>query len=195
MFDIAIEAEGRIVDASVYAYLILLVVFRWTENILMMRTGTFKIRFKMQWTTWVLTALFVIIALSPIVEHMHLRTEPGYVSWTLGAIAFVAATMFRAKGHLDLKKGFSPYIERTDGQELVDTGLYKHIRHPLYIGTLLMFVACPLFLASRVSWVFTALGFAGTIVRIKVEERFLLDNMDGYKAYMGRTWALIPWIY
>lgn len=116
-------------DASVYAYLILLLGFRWTENIVMMRTGTFKIRFKMQWTTWVLTALFVIIAISPIVEHMHLRTEPGYVSWTLGAIAFVAATMFRAKGHLDLKKGFSPYIERTDSQELVDTApaLYRHL--------------------------------------------------------------------
>jgi len=58
-----------------------------------------------------------------------------------------------------------------------------------------MFVACPLFLASRVSWIFTGLGFAGLIVRIKVEERFLRDNMDGYKDYMGRTWALIPWIY
>jgi len=112
----------------------------------------------------------------------------------LGALFFAAATVVRAKARLDLR-GFSVSIEKREGQNLVETGLYKHIRHPLYLGNLFLFVACPLFLASRFSWILTATGAAGILVRIKLEERFLLENMDGYREYMAKTSALFPGLF
>ena len=77
----------------------------------------------------------------------------------------------------------------------MDSGLYAKIRHPLYLGNLLLFLACPAFLAGRLSWLAAVLAIAGLILRIHIEEKFLLGNTDGYQDYIQRTWALIPYLY
>jgi len=70
------------------------------------------------------------------------------------------------------------FIEKVEGQKLVEIGLYKHIRHPLYLGNLLLFIACPLLLVSRVSWAFTAIGLIGILIRIRIL-RAILDQDHG----------------
>jgi len=86
-------------------------------------------------------------------------------------------------------------IETNEESQLVETGLYATIRHPLYLGNLFLFVACPLFLAARISWVFMVLGMVGVVAWIQIEEAFLLNNLPAYGEYGDRTGTLIPGVY
>ncbi len=92
------------------------------------------------------------------------------------------------------------YLSRTiqvqENQKVVDTGLYGIVRHPMYFATLLLFLAIPLVLGSLFSFViFLAYPFiiAG---RIKYEEKFLEEELKGYKEYKQKVrYRLLPFIW
>ena len=131
----------------------------------------------------------------PLLEYLALASTPGLVSFGLGGLCFAAAVFFRARGHLDLGRGFSMAIERTERADLADTGLYATIRHPLYLGNVFLFIACPLFLEAKFSWIAAVLGLVGALIRIRMEEVFLVRELEGYEAYVERPLALVPGVY
>jgi protein-S-isoprenylcysteine O-methyltransferase Ste14 len=77
----------------------------------------------------------------------------------------------------------------------VDTGIYRVIRHPLYLGLALLYAGLALFAGARLSWLVVALGWAGIGVRNIAEERWLSAHLPGYQAYMQRTKRLIPGVW
>ena len=87
-------------------------------------------------------------------------------------------------------------IEIREGQRVVDTGLYAIVRHPMYSATLVMFLSMPLILGSLISF-FIFLFYPLIITcRIKNEERFLEENLPGYRAYKEKVkFRLIPYIW
>jgi len=177
------------------AYLIFLVLYRISESIVMIRIGYWKKRPKWEWTLPLVVLSFVLILIGPVLEYIYYGAGPRYISYIIGGSLFLLATLFRVKGHLDLKKGFSMSVERVEGQQLVETGLYRHIRHPLYLGTVCLFIACPTFLCAKFCLGLSLLGLVVIYFRIRKEEEFLVKHMQGYKEYMYRTWALIPRVY
>jgi protein-S-isoprenylcysteine O-methyltransferase Ste14 len=176
----------------IVAYLICLLIYRFSESAVMIRVGSWKRTPKWEWTLPLVIGSFVLILISPVFEYISSGREPGPVSYLLGGMLFLAGTVLRVKGHLDLKRGFFMAVEMAEGQTLVDTGIYSLIRHPLYLGTLCLFFACPIFLAAHLSFIFTAAGVFAIFVRIRREEAFLVENMPGYREYMNRTGGLLP---
>ena len=87
-------------------------------------------------------------------------------------------------------------IEVQENHKVIDTGLYGIIRHPMYSITLLLFLAMPLVLGSIYSFViFLAYPFI-IAKRIKNEEEFLEQELDGYREYMQKVkYRLIPFIW
>ena len=92
------------------------------------------------------------------------------------------------------------YLSRTikvqEGQKVVDTGLYGIVRHPMYMATVLLFLMIPLVLGSWYGFiVFFAYPFI-IALRIRGEERLLIEQLDGYPEYMERVkYRLIPFIW
>ena len=92
------------------------------------------------------------------------------------------------------------YLSRTveiqEGHQVVDTGLYGIVRHPMYLATILLFLSIPLILGSLFSFViFTAHPFV-IAKRIKEEEKFLEEGLPGYKEYKDRVkYRLFPYIW
>ena len=84
----------------------------------------------------------------------------------------------------------------TEGQTVVDTGLYGIVRHPMYSVTLLLFLAMPILLGSIYAVaIFLAYPFI-IAKRIKDEERLLEEELDGYKEYKEKVrYRLIPFIW
>jgi len=68
-------------------------------------------------------------------------------------------------------------------QQLVSTGLYGVVRHPLYAGVLLFLIGMPLALGSWVALAGTVISLAAIVWRIGHEERFLASNLAGYDEY------------
>lgn len=90
----------------------------------------------------------------------------------------------------------SKILDINKGQKLIDTGLYGHIRHPLYTGAILMILGLPIALGSWLSLIPAALGVLALVIRIKFEEEMLTEGMDGYDEYRTRVrYKLIPKIY
>ena len=87
-------------------------------------------------------------------------------------------------------------IEVQDHQQVVDSGLYGLVRHPMYFATLLLFLTIPLILASPWSFFIMLLYIPIIVKRIRNEEKVLEQDLDGYKAYTRRVrYRLIPFIW
>jgi protein-S-isoprenylcysteine O-methyltransferase Ste14 len=83
-----------------------------------------------------------------------------------------------------------------EGQRLVTDGLYRRIRHPLYLGEITRNLGFTLVLTSGYGFALVLLGSLFLLVRIQREERMMLDEFgDEYREYMARTWRLIPHVY
>ena len=92
------------------------------------------------------------------------------------------------------------YLSRTvevqDNQQLIDTGLYSIVRHPMYTATLLMFLSVPLILGSWWALLLFACYPWLIIKRIQNEEQVLVSGLKGYADYKKQVrWRLIPWVW
>ena len=87
-------------------------------------------------------------------------------------------------------------IEVQDDQQLIDTGLYSIVRHPMYTATLLMFLSMPLVLGSWWALLIFSIYPILIIKRIQNEEQVLAKGLKGYVDYQQRVrWRLMPWVW
>lgn len=87
-------------------------------------------------------------------------------------------------------------IRVEEGQELVTTGTYGIVRHPMYLGAVVMFVSMPVALGSWWALVPSAFVPVLMVLRILDEEEALLEELPGYGAYMeSTTKRLIPGVW
>lgn len=90
----------------------------------------------------------------------------------------------------------SKLLDIRKGQVLVETGLYAHVRHPLYAGGVAMFLTMPVALGSWWGLIPAAVAALALIIRIEPEEALLIQGMYGYQDYQQRVrYKLIPGIY
>ena len=92
------------------------------------------------------------------------------------------------------------YLSRTvevqEGQQVVDTGLYGIVRHPMYAVTLWLFLSIPVVLGSWWALLCFLPYIAVIVVRILNEEAVLENGLDGYKDYKARVkYRLLPFIW
>lgn len=87
-------------------------------------------------------------------------------------------------------------IEVQDGQKVIDTGLYGIVRHPMYLVTILLFLAMPLVLGSVISFLIFLVYPMILAKRIKNEEKVLEEQLAGYKEYKQKVkYKLIPFVW
>jgi len=82
------------------------------------------------------------------------------------------------------------------GHKVADGGLYRHVRHPMYAGLVLVMAGLCIWLGSTAALIATLVPIALLVVRIIFEERMLRARLTGYVEYAGRVrWRLLPWIW
>jgi protein-S-isoprenylcysteine O-methyltransferase Ste14 len=90
----------------------------------------------------------------------------------------------------------SKVLDIRQEQVLVDSGMYGHVRHPLYAGAILMALFIPLALGSLWGLLPALFAAAALVIRIEFEEEMLVKGMEGYADYQQRVkYKLIPGIY
>jgi len=87
-------------------------------------------------------------------------------------------------------------IETVEGQRVISTGLYALVRHPMYVGVLIMIIGIPLALDAWWGLVIIAVSLPAFIWRILDEEKFLKKDLPGYSEYTQKVrYRLIPYIW
>ena len=121
-------------------------------------------------------------------------TVPGWLVLLCAVLFLVGYGLFAEV--LRENAWLSRTVEVQRGQQVVDTGLYGLVRHPMYTATLLMFLAMPLILGSWISFAIF-LAYPPIIVkRLKSEEELLKTELFGYESYCEKVKCrLIPYIY
>lgn len=142
---------------------------------------------------WGQLALFLFVGLSaPLLpRHVNLgsadfmlnRVDPAWIRW-LGGALIGAGLLIVVWGVRSLGRNLTPGIEPLPRAELVTTGAYAQVRHPIYAGVVL-------FLAGyTLAWSNWTLALLQGLIALKyfhakavAEERWLIARFPGYKAY------------
>jgi protein-S-isoprenylcysteine O-methyltransferase Ste14 len=136
-------------------------------------------------------AVLVVSAL----DHRFARTRlPAYVS--LAGDALVALAFLTIFFVYKENTFASATIELASEQKVISTGLYKLVRHPMYMGAFLLFVGMPLSLGSLWGLLVIALMLPALIWRLLDEENFLVKNLPGYAEYQNTVrHRLVPFLW
>ena len=121
----------------------------------------------------------------------------------LGLFLLVAGGYMRMKARLQLKEkaGFKTLAETArlqtmEGHRLVKDGLYKHIRHPLYLGETVRNFGFVMIFSSIYGVLLIAVATIFIAFRIRMEERMLVQVFgDEYREYQKNTKRIIPYVY
>ena len=83
-----------------------------------------------------------------------------------------------------------------EGQPVVSTGLYGVVRHPMYVGALIMMIGTPLALASYWGLLTLIPGALVFVARVTDEEKALREELDGYNEYIDKVrYRLVPGVW
>ncbi len=87
-------------------------------------------------------------------------------------------------------------IQAERGHTVCDTGLYRLVRHPGYVGMLMGLLAFPMVMNAYWAFVPALVGAAILVIRTVLEDRFLARSLSGYETYARQTrWRLVPGIF
>ncbi|OGQ35913.1 MAG: hypothetical protein A3F16_05495 [Deltaproteobacteria bacterium RIFCSPHIGHO2_12_FULL_43_9] len=113
-----------------------------------------------------------------------------------GLLMALSGLILRALSMVTLGKRYTMVVSIREGHTIVTRGLYKHIRHPGYLGMFLFLLGFVLFFSSSWGLIVYMIWGIGQLYRIRIEER-VLENFFGnfYTEYQKRSKRLIPFVY
>jgi len=154
------------------------------------------------WDKRLLGALFLV----SLATFLTAGLDSGRFGWSgrvpLGATVAGAVLMLAGQVLFALAKRENTFFSSTvriqaeRRHRVCDTGPYRLVRHPGYLGLLASTLAFPLVMNAYWAFVPTVLAAGLLVTRTALEDRFLLGELPGYVAYAAQTrWRLIPGLY
>jgi protein-S-isoprenylcysteine O-methyltransferase Ste14 len=116
---------------------------------------------------------------------------------SLGLIFLIGSAFFLFRSYKD-NAFVSPLvrIQSERDQKVVSTGVYGFVRHPMYLGGILLFLGAPLLLGSLYGLILGIFLSVLFLVRIMGEEQMLVEELEGYVDYTKKVkYRLIPYIW
>ena len=114
-----------------------------------------------------------------------------------GNVIMVTGLLLRVFAVLTLKEYYTRTLKIQENQKIIDVGLYKHLRHPGYLGLIMIWTGAGLSSNNYLILLIVALlTLSAYHYRMNSEEKMLIEAFgDDYKNYMQRTWRIAPLIY
>ncbi|WP_211473365.1 methyltransferase family protein [Collimonas humicola] len=138
---------------------------------------------------------FIAMIVVPALDHRFgWSPAPPYVSLAgdvLVGFSFLLVFMvFKANTYA------ASTIQVAQGQQVISSGPYALVRHPMYAGSLPLLIGMPLALGSWLGLIVLLLFMPALIWRLQDEEKFLRKNLAGYAAYCQEVrYRLLPYIW
>ena len=123
---------------------------------------------------------------------LHVENTIRYIGLFIAIPGFV----LMQAGEKYLAKQFSIEVTLQKDHKLIQSGPYKVIRHPRYLGILIFFTGISLTFRSLLG-IFIVLALAGVLIwRVFAEEKMMREEFGKeWKEYQSKTWRLIPYIF
>lgn len=151
------------------------------------------------------TVLFVVVVGMFLLPLVALYTplldfavyRPSALATAVGAVAMVAGVYVLYRSHADLGAFWSPTLEIRDGHELVTTGIYSRVRHPMYTAIFLICIGQALLLENWLAGIAGLITFTVLYIsRVEREEQLMIQRFGkAYRSYAKRTQRLVPRLF
>ena len=150
-----------------------------------------------EWYVVIQGLLFALVLFGP-------QQLPGLPTWplqaalpwrTLGALLLIAGGLIATLAALHLGSNLTPLPHPRSGGALVRSGLYRWVRHPIYLGVLAMALGWAVFVQSLASLGYCIVLALFLDIKSRREERWLVAHYPGYQAYQREVAKLLPFIY
>jgi protein-S-isoprenylcysteine O-methyltransferase Ste14 len=136
----------------------------------------------------------VLVVLSPLDVRFSWSLVPWYVSIIGDVLVVFSFYIFYLVSKVNTYAAANIRVE--EGQQVIMTGLYRFVRHPMYLGAMFLFIGTPLALGSWWTLFLTPVFLALLVARILNEEKILVRDLPGYTEYQKKvTTRLIPFIW
>ena len=114
-----------------------------------------------------------------------------------GVVCLVVGLWLFYRSHADLGTNWSITLQVREHHRLITHGVYRHVRHPMYVALLLYSVGQALVLPNWVAGPSYLITFGILFVfRVRAEEKMMLEEFgDEYAAYMAQTKRLVPGLW
>jgi protein-S-isoprenylcysteine O-methyltransferase Ste14 len=142
-----------------------------------------------------LLALVVLLAPIPGLTGWFLPQQPHYLV-PLGAIIQAAFILLAVWARRHLGRNWSAAVRIGEDHELVRTGPYRLLRHPIYTAMLGMFVGTAIASSQYHALLGLAILVLAYVRKTRMEEQILHQTFGvEYDAYRRDTWALVPFLF
>jgi protein-S-isoprenylcysteine O-methyltransferase Ste14 len=154
------------------------------------------------WDRYLLTGVYILAIIWLIIMPLDAERfgwSPAFPLWVkvLGGVLLLPSLFLIYRATTDntfLSTRVRIQTERK--QQVVSTGVYGLVRHPLYLGCLLMIFGAPLLLSSVYGLMISLVTVVVLVVRIIGEEKMLVSELAGYEEYRKKVrYRLIPWVW
>lgn len=147
-----------------------------------------------------IVALFMIIAVLFLVrsdllgDFFQYRIFPGNDLWAIiGTILTAAGIFFAIWARVHIGRNWSGTVTLKENHELVQSGPYKIVRHPIYTGVILAFLGTAVAIGFVSALLATLICFIGFWIKLKQEERLMMKQFPKqYPQYKKKVKSLIP---
>ena len=117
-------------------------------------------------------------------------------TYWLGVAMLAAGLLFSVWARAHLGRNWSDRITVKQGHELIRSGPYGWVRHPIYTGLLCAFLGSAVASDQLRGFVGFVLCMASCVRKLHIEERFMREQFgEEYRRYAATTPALVPLIY
>jgi protein-S-isoprenylcysteine O-methyltransferase Ste14 len=147
-----------------------------------------------------LTLLIAIVLLSTTripLRWLYLQLWPaGLWPFWLGAAVTVAGLLFAIWARRHLGSNWSSEVTIKQGHELITTGPYAVVRHPIYTGILVGFLGTAIALSQVRGFIGLTIVFLGFWLKLRMEEQWMRSQFgETYSTYAQQTAALVPYLF
>ncbi|MGD1047449.1 MAG: isoprenylcysteine carboxylmethyltransferase family protein [Candidatus Krumholzibacteriaceae bacterium] len=111
-----------------------------------------------------------------------------------GVLMIVGGTLLAA-GLVRLGRGLTPLPYPRDGAELVQTGPFALVRHPMYSGGVVLALGWALCVRGWLTLLYVVVLFVFVDMKSRREEKWLAEKFSTYATYKKRVRKLIPFVY
>ena len=146
---------------------------------------------------YVLVGMTFIVILSSISYYYSFGLFNYNLGYDIGFILFMIGIILQGIAEATLGKYYLPSIGTVEGQKIVKDGIYKYIRHPGYLGEIIIFFGLGFVTYSLLgilgAFIVSLMVYAGEVIP---EEKYMLQKFGKeYEEYMKETFRFIPYIF
>jgi protein-S-isoprenylcysteine O-methyltransferase Ste14 len=178
----------------------IIVLLFWTISSFGAKKVAFQESFFKRFLFYWIPLLIAILLLGPGEWFGHSLIRENFVPHTnfVGAIGLfisIVGAFIACWSRYKLGNNWSLSVQKKENHELIQTGIYKIIRHPIYSGLLLLFIGNCIVVGDYRGIIAIVIVFISFWYKLKKEEKLLIETFgEKYIEYKKQTKALIPFL-